>query len=147
MFLPFPLLNKVIQKLCAIQEPEVILIAPWWPTQPWFSHLLTSTLCGSFSVLSIPSRPAVTTGTEIHLRRKVLQSVFMEALMEHYKATGFSDEVSRLAHHLGDPQPISSMSIGGFASFTAPQGKDLIHLVPCTAAQIAAFLYLFGLSA
>ena len=40
MFPPFPLLNKVIQKLCATQEIKVILIAPWWPSQPWFPHLL-----------------------------------------------------------------------------------------------------------
>ena len=40
MFPPFPLLNiKVIQKLRTTQEGEVILIAPWWPTQPWFPHL------------------------------------------------------------------------------------------------------------
>ena len=57
----------------------------------------TSTLCGSPSALSILPRPAVTTGTEVHLRRKVIPSARMEALMQHYKATGFSDEVSRLA--------------------------------------------------
>ena len=36
----FPLLNKVIQNLCAVQEAEVILIALWWPSQLWFPHLL-----------------------------------------------------------------------------------------------------------
>ena len=40
MFPPFSLLSKVIQKLRTTQEGEVILIAPWWPSQPWFSHLL-----------------------------------------------------------------------------------------------------------
>ena len=40
MFPPFPLLNKVIQKLRSIQAAEVILIAPWWPKQSWFPHLL-----------------------------------------------------------------------------------------------------------
>ena len=39
MFPPFPLLNKVIQKLHATQEGEVILIAHWWPSQPWFPCL------------------------------------------------------------------------------------------------------------
>ena len=33
MFPPFPLLSKVIQKLRTTQEGEVILIAPWWPSQ------------------------------------------------------------------------------------------------------------------
>ena len=40
MFLPFPLHNIVIQKLRATQEGEVILIDPWWSSQPWFLHLL-----------------------------------------------------------------------------------------------------------
>ena len=39
-FPPFPLLNKVIQKLRATQEAEVILVAPWWPSQLWFPHML-----------------------------------------------------------------------------------------------------------
>ena len=40
MFPPFPLLNKVIQKLRTTQEGEVRPIAPWWPFQPWFPHVL-----------------------------------------------------------------------------------------------------------
>ena len=33
MFPPFPLLNKVIQKLQSTQVAEVVLIASWWPSQ------------------------------------------------------------------------------------------------------------------
>ena len=40
MFPPFPLLNKVMQKLRSTQVVEVILVAPWWPSQSWFPHLL-----------------------------------------------------------------------------------------------------------
>ena len=40
MFPPFPLLNKVIQKLRSTKAAEVVLIAPWWPSQSWFPHLL-----------------------------------------------------------------------------------------------------------
>ena len=40
MFPPFPLLNKVMLKLRSTQVAEVILVAPWWPSQPWFPHLL-----------------------------------------------------------------------------------------------------------
>ena len=40
MFPPFPVLNKVIQKLGTTQTGKVLLIAPWWPSQPWFPHLL-----------------------------------------------------------------------------------------------------------
>ena len=40
MFPAFLLLNKVIQKLRTNQTGKVILITPWWPSQPWFPHLL-----------------------------------------------------------------------------------------------------------
>ena len=40
IFPPFPLLNKGMQKLRSTQVAEVILVAPWWPSQSWFPHLL-----------------------------------------------------------------------------------------------------------
>ena len=40
MFPLFHLLNKVIQKLQKTETCEVILIVPWWPSQPWFPHRL-----------------------------------------------------------------------------------------------------------
>ena len=95
MFPPFSLLNKVIQKLRSTQAAEVILVAPWWLKQSWFSTP-TSSLCGSPPVLSLPSRSPVPAGSEVCLGRKVIPSACMEALMRHYKAAGFSDEVSRL---------------------------------------------------
>ena len=57
----------------------------------------TSSLCGSPPVLSLPSRPSAPAGSEVCLGQKVVPSARMEALMRHYKAAGFSDEVSRLA--------------------------------------------------
>ena len=38
LFPPILLLNKIIQKLQVTHAAEVILIAPWWPSQPWFSQ-------------------------------------------------------------------------------------------------------------
>ena len=57
----------------------------------------TSSLCGSSTVPSIPPRSPVSTGSEICLGRKVILSARMEALVQHYKAAGFSDEGCRLA--------------------------------------------------
>ena len=74
-----------------------------------------SSLCGPPSSLSLPSRSSVPAGSEVCLRWKVVPSARMEALMRHYKAAGFSDEVSRLAAALGGPQPVACTTIGGFA--------------------------------
>ena len=56
---------------------------------------LTTSVCGPPSILSVPRRPAVTTG--ICLERQVVPSARMEALVQHYQAAGFSREVSRFA--------------------------------------------------
>ena len=57
----------------------------------------TTSLCGTPSSSSLLSGSSVPAGSEVHLRRKVVPSARMEALVRHYKAAGFSDEVSRLA--------------------------------------------------
>ena len=38
-FPPFPILGKVGRK-ARLERPRLILIAPWWPAQPWFPDLL-----------------------------------------------------------------------------------------------------------
>ena len=129
MFPPFPLLNKVIQKLCAIQEAEVILIAPWWPTQPWFPHLLR--LCVDHSLffpyhrdlLSQQEKRFTSDEKSYHLHSWRLSCNIT-------KQQGFQIRSLGLPLHLGDPRPIPCMTAGGFASLTRRQGKDLIRLVP-----------------
>ena len=54
----------------------------------------TTSVCGPPTLLSIPPRPAVTTG--IYLELQVVPSACMEALMHHYQAAGFLREVSKL---------------------------------------------------
>ena len=96
LFPPFPLLSKVIQELRSTQAAEVVLIAPWWPSQLLFPHL--PRLCVEHPcVLSLPSRSSVPARSEACLGWKVVPSARMEVLMRHYKAAGFSDEVFRLA--------------------------------------------------
>ena len=100
----------------------------------------TSSLCGTPAGLSLPSRSSVPAGSEVCLGWKVVPSARMEALMRHYKAAGFSDEVSRLAaaprrpstNHMYDVRRLH------FSRWAAGQGFD--PLDP-TAAQIASFLF------
>ena len=90
----------------------------------------TTSLCGTPTRLSLSSRSSVPTGPEVYLGRKVIPSACMEALMRHYKAAGFSDEVSDSRQPLGDPPPIACTTIDGFASLDGPRGKGLIRLTP-----------------
>ena len=100
----------------------------------------TSSLCGTPPVLSPPLRSSVPAGSEVCLRRRVVPSARMEALMRHYKAAGFSDEVSRLA--AAPRRPSTNRMYDDrwlrFARWAAGQGFD--PLDP-TAAQIASFLF------
>ena len=116
-------------------------VSPIPPVQQ--SHAVTS--IHYVSVWNTSSSPfqsgsSVPAGSEVHLRRKVVQSARMEALMRHYKAAGFSDEVSRLA---AAPRRPSTNRMyddrwSHFARWAAGQGFD--PLDP-TAAQIASFLF------
>ena len=137
MFPPFPLLNKVIQRLRSTQTAEVILIAP---AESAVAFTPTTSLCGTPSSFSLPSRSSVPAGSEVCLGRKVIPSARMKALMRHYKAAGFSDEVSRLA--VAPRRPSTNRMYDDrwlrFARWAAGQGFD--PLDP-TAAQVASFLF------
>ena len=139
MFPPFPLLNKVIQKLRSTQVAEVILVAPWWPSHSWFPHLLRLFVEHPLvfpyrrDLLSQQDQKYISDGKSYHLH------VWM-ALMRHYKAAGFSDEVSRLA--AAPRRPSTNRMYDDrwrrFTRWAAGQGFD--PLDP-TAAQIASFLF------
>ena len=101
---------------------------------------LTTSLCGTPVDSPIPSRSSVPAGPEVRLRRKVVPSARMEALMRHYKAAGFSDEVSRLAAAPRRPST-NRMYDDRWCRFTrwaAGQGIDPLNP---TAAQVASFLF------
>ena len=54
---------------------------------------LNTTVYGTTSNPTIPSGSVVP--TRVHLGRKVIPSACMEAVMQHFQAVGFSEEVSR----------------------------------------------------
>ena len=127
MFPPFPLLNKVIQKIICYpgqrdnSNSPLVAISTVDPT-------LTPTVCGPPSLLSIPPRP-ITAG--VYLGWKVRPSTRMEALMQSTtKQQDFQKRSLGSWQLLGDPQQMACTAIGGFALLTRPQNKELILLVP-----------------
>ena len=97
----------------------------------WFLHLLR--LCADH-LLFFPCC------WDICLNWQIVPSKYLEALMQHYQAAGFFEEVSRLA---AAPRRPSTNRVYDdrwlrFAHWAAGQGID--PLGPTTA-QIAAFLY------
>ena len=113
------------------------MIAPWWPSQPWFPP--TSTLCGSPTVLSILPGSTVSAEPEIHLGRKVTPSARMKALMRHYKAAGFSDELSRLAAAPRRPSTNNNMYDDRWLRFSNWAKREGFDPLNPSAAQIATF--------
>ena len=81
MFPPFSLLNRVFSR--SHSEDRDVSHSPWWPNQPCLPHLLH--LCVEHHFYSsLPSRSSVSTEPEVHLRRIVVPSARMEALMRPY---------------------------------------------------------------
>ncbi|KAL8608175.1 hypothetical protein ACOMHN_016630 [Nucella lapillus] len=54
---PFPLLPKVLRK-ARLEQAELILIAPRWPAQPWFSDLLSLTSYPPIQLTPASQRPS-----------------------------------------------------------------------------------------
>ena len=121
MFPPFPLLNKVVQKLWSTQVAEVILVAPWWPSQSWFPHLLR--LPYRRDLLSQQDQKYISDGKLFHLHAWRLSC-------DTTKQQAFQTRSLGSRQPLGGPQPIACMTIDGVASFDGLQDKALIHLIP-----------------
>ena len=122
---PFPLLSKAIQKIRTTQEGEVILIAPWWPSQPWFPHLLR--LCVDHPRLFpycqdiLLQKGYVSSSRSYHLHAWTL-SCSTTKQQDFQKRSLDSQQL------LEDPLQIKTT--GGYALLTGPQGRNLIRLVP-----------------
>ena len=106
MFPPFPLLNRVMQKLRSTQAAEVILVAPWWPSQPWFPHLLRLcvehplTLPFRQDLLSQQDQKYLSDGKSFHLHAWRLSC-------DTTKQQAFQTRSLGSRQLLGDPRPIA----------------------------------------
>ena len=131
MFPPFLLLNKVIQKLRTTQTGEVILIAPWWPSQPWFPHLLRLSVDHLLRFFHyrrnlLSQQGYISSGKSYHLHAwRLLCSTTKQQDFQ-----GRSLIIISLPQllHVGDPPQIECTMTGGYASLSGLQGEDLIRL-------------------
>ena len=128
MFPPFLLLNKVIQELRTTQTGKVILIAPWWPSQPWFPHLLRLSVDPLLRFFQyrrdlLSQQSYISSGKSYHLHAwRLLCSTTKQQDFQ-----GRSPSLPQLLH-VGDPPQIECTMTGGYASLPGLQGEDLIRL-------------------
>ena len=115
------------QKVRATQDGEVILIAPWWPSQPWFPHLLH--LYVDYP-LFFPYRWDLLSQ----------QGYVLGGCHAALPNSRIFEEVSRLAAAPGKPSTnrVYDDKWLHFPHWATGQGIDALGP---TAAQIAAFLY------
>ena len=110
-------------------HPGSSLIAPWWPKQSWFPHLLrlcvNHPLCFPYrrDLLSQQDQKYVLDGKSYHLHVWRLSC-------DTIKQQAFQTRSLGSPQPLGGPQPIACTTIGDFASRIGPQGKGLIRLTP-----------------
>nr|XP_016847900.1 PREDICTED: uncharacterized protein LOC107982642 [Anolis carolinensis] len=86
-FPPLPLLARVVAKIVS-DNSNCILIAPWWPRQPWFATLLEA------------SR-----GDYIHLRNSPNLLTVHDGLIRHPDVTSFRLTAWRIRPQLTSPTP------------------------------------------
>ena len=129
MFPPFPLLNKVLQKLRSTQVAEVILVAPWWPSQSWFPHLLR--LCVEHPLVLPYHRDLLSQQDQKYISDgKLFHPHAWRLSWDTTKRQAFQTRSLSSRQPLEGPQPIACMTIDGVASFDGLQDMALIHLIP-----------------
>ena len=129
MFPPFPLLSKVVQKLRSTHVAEVILVAPWWPSQPWFPLLLR--LCVEHplilpyrqDLLSQQDQKYISDGKSFHLHAWRLSC-------DTTKQQAFQTRSLGSRQLLEDPRPIACKTTGGVVLHDGLRDKVLTLLTP-----------------
>ena len=104
------------------QEGEVSNSPPWWPSQPWFPHLLHLCVHHHRFILyrqDLSQQGYVLNGKSYHLHAWRLSC-----------RTTKQQDFQKRQQQLEDPQQTECTTTGRFALLTGPQNKELICLVP-----------------
>ena len=109
------------------QVAEVILVAPWWPSQPWFPHLLR--LCVEHplilpyrqDLLSQQDQKYISDGKSFHL-------YVWRLSCDTTKQQAFQTRSLGSRQLLGDPRPIACTTTDGVVLHDGLRDKVLTHL-------------------
>jgi hypothetical protein len=128
MFPPFPILNVVIRKLHNTLNGEVILIAPWWPSQTWFPHLLRLCIAHPFALptqkdLLFQPGNKFHNGDRFHLHAWRLS-------LNISKIQDFQRKLPRLPQPLADPPLTVSTMDDGISIPLGQRNMGLIRSIP-----------------
>ena len=125
----FPLFNRVMQKLQSTQAAEVILVAPWWPSQSWFPHLLR--LCVEHPLVLPYRQDLLSQQDQKYISdRKSYHLHVWRLSCDTTKQQAFQMRSLGSRQLLGGPQPIACTMTDGAASPDGVLDKVLIHLTP-----------------
>ena len=91
-FPPFPLILKILKKLRSSYRAKMLLIAPLWPTQPWFPQLLQMLVTVP---RSLPFRPDLLTQAEVSNAGRQFHR--MESVIKFHRDAGFSQKAAEYA--------------------------------------------------
>ena len=132
-----PCLNKVM-----LDQPELILIAPWWPSQEWFSDLLALSVDCPWP-LPISRSLLKQTVPSVSYSSRNPKSSRMEIISGFTQEKGFSKEVSQ---RISFPTKKSTSGVyeNKWVAFQTWCNDHTLDPAACSISDIADFLlYLF----
>ena len=110
--------HRDCQKLQSIQQEQVILITPWWPTQHLVQLCINRPLFLSYRCDLLSQQLRSLTGSSIICNK--------QALMQYFQAEGFSENASRHAAAYRRPQTAYEYQWLLFPGWAAEKGTDLL---------------------
>ena len=129
IFPPFGLINKIIHKIKTDNVEKAILVVPFWPTQNWFSSLISV-------LISLPARLPRHTDLlrmphsgELHPLRRKLSLVACTISGRNSLVQEFRRTLPKLSQPLGDQQQLNSTNWHGENMFFGAVDKNIVHFV------------------
>ena len=130
-FPPFALIGRCLAKVNREKVPELVLIAPVWPTQPWFP-LMTSMLIRQ--PILLPNGPMLLRSPRNETHPLILQgSLNLAAWVVsglHYRVKEFQTEHQSLSLRLGDQIQRQLTPLTGGDGQVGANRMDTINFLP-----------------
>ena len=127
-FPPFPLVGQVLAKVRDQEVDRLILVAPWWPTKPWFSTLINMMLdCRRFRFKATITDMA-SGQPPPDIRRCHLTACLITGRADHQREVFSQKQLKTWSRHPGRRKLSSPMAQLGSSGVSTVPVMEFVHL-------------------
>ena len=123
-FPPFALIGRCVRQLRSQKVDQLVLVAPVWPTQPWYPLLLQ--MCVEPPLLFPMFPQLLTKGSQLHPLGNI-QLAGWKLSASIIKQQTFQQKLETFCWLPGDKTPVAPMPLPGVSGYAGVVNGKLIH--------------------